>query len=95
MSFKVIFKLLNSPSERAFTTNNIYLGETHLISSRQMRDLGSNKSGNPSDQEELWLCQYLPQIHSFKPNTNKEKEYWPLDDMKPNVLNSMKTIYLS
>ena len=26
MSFKVIFKLLNSPSERAFTTNNIYLG---------------------------------------------------------------------
>lgn len=53
MSFKVIFKLLNSPSERAFTTNNIYLGETHLISSRQMRDLGSNKSGNPSDQEEL------------------------------------------
>lgn len=53
MSFKVIFKLLKSPSERAFTTNKIYLGEMHVIFSRQMRYLGSNKPDNPSDQKEL------------------------------------------
>lgn len=53
MFFKVIFKLLKSPSESAFTTNKIYLGETHLIFSRQMRDLGSKKPDNPSDQKEL------------------------------------------